>query len=1052
MKTGLPPVLPLPLKTILNPALTQINRLPMRTTFETFASAKDIGAGDKNSFRQVLDGSWDFLLVPSAQEVPQYWTERDFDLTEWRKITVPGVWTRQNTSDYPHYTNWLMPFEGEHPPNIPPKNPTGLYRTSFQVSEDWVEKKTTLHIGGFESIVLVWCNGTFVGMGKDSRLPSEFDLSPYMEVGQNTVAMMVMRWCDATWIEGQDHWNHGGIHRSVYLESRAPTHISDLEIGADYDPATKVGIFDLTVSVGGPSKGFYARALLYSPEGEEIASFDKTDIAQFDDSGNAMEQLLAANTFFGNEARFHCELPEIAPWSAEIPNRYRIIIELVDHNNSSVEATSCWIGFRRVEVGRRRLNVNGKPITLIGVNRHDHHPENGKTISRADMRADLITMKQHNINAIRTAHYPNDPALLDLCDELGFYVIDEANVECHGRYHDVSRHPDYQQAIIERTERMIRRDRNHPSIIGWSTGNESGHAPAHDAAAALARKLDPTRFVQYEGACAPRFGSMFNWDLSKARKEPGDSELIATDIICPMYAPIDFCVEWARWAEETQLDNRPMILCEYSHAMGNSNGSIADYVDAFYAEPALGGGFVWDWRDQGLAEKDADGRFYWAYGGHFGDEPNDGAFCINGLVGPDGAPHPALKEYQWAARPVVARLIGSEQIELRNRRVFQDSSDLVCHWTLQKDGIAVAEGELDIVLQAGETRMLNLPATASKQQDEGDWHLLLEWRLRETCPYAQEKQCLGWDQIELQKGPLTMDALADLRPKSRAPSSLTIGPTTINLDHDQRIASVSLNGNEIIVGDITLSLWRAPTDNDGGKPGTQTYFATPCSGWVNLGLNALTRVEHNAYFDQNCLRLSRRWKGTSGEEVIHESRWFLNEDGAHIEERIEIPSSWNDLPRVGVRFEVPDLLQDLQWHGLGPDESYPDRERAQTIGRWHSPVEDQYHPFVRPQEHGAHQKAHHFSLVDSSNNGFKVCFPHPLSFSARLHHDADLTQAETFAELNALAVQHHTHEIHIDAAMRGLGTGVCGPDALPHYLVRGGIHEFEWLLRPCNAA
>ena len=1048
------PALPLPLSMILSPTLTQINRAPMRANFESFASQEAALSQTTNSLRMQLDGDWDFCLIPSPDDAPSNWSTLEPDQKPWRKIKVPGVWTLQDTGDMPHYANWLMPFSKKHPPNVPKNNPTGLYRRNFDVPEAWHSQNIILHIGGFESLVLVWCNGHFVGMGKDSRLPSEFDLTAHIKKGPNKLALMVIRWSDATWIENQDHWNHGGLHRSLYLDCRKTTHISDINIVADYDCDTKQGLLDTKVSIAGPSQDHHVQARLFSDDDEVIAHLPASKVAQIDDSGNAIEQLISANSFYGNDANLNAEIADIKPWSAEKPNRYRLIIELFDGEGCLCETSAIWIGFRRIEAGQRRLKINGKAVTLIGVNRHDHHPENGKTPSLEEMRAELVMMKQHNINAVRTAHYPNASDFLDLCDEIGLYVIDESNVECHGRYHDVSQNPHYQHAITERAHRMVMRDRNHPSIIGWSTGNESGHGPAHDGAAALIRRLDPTRFVQYEGACTPRFGSLFQWNIKKACHSPNSSERAATDIVCPMYAPIDFCVEWARWAEDTKHDDRPMILCEFSHAMGNSNGSITDYVDHFYTEPALGGGFVWDWRDQGLSKRDADGRFFWAYGGHFDDRPHDGNFCINGFVGPDGTPHPALNEYKWAARPITACIAAPGIIQFHNRRVFQDSADLQCHWSLLENGKNIARGKFDILLSANETLQTPLPSFIEEhiQDNNSQWHLLLEWRLTGETNFAEKNHLLAWDQLDFSKKDArektTKKNTPLILPSKKAPTKINIGFAEINLGQKGEISSLTLNKSPLISSDITACIWRAPTDNDGGKPGTRTYHPTSTARWVALGLNTLKCNKLESFFEDGCLGFSRQWHNGRDEILHHQTLWKENRSAIEVFERIIVPDSWVDIPRVGIRFEVPKSLHHVRWLGLGPDESYPDRKNAQIFGQWQTRIEDQYHPFVRPQEHGAHEETRSFSLTDDHGSGFEIIFAKPLSFTARPHHDSDLTQAETLAELEILRTHCNSFEIHIDAAMRGLGTGACGPDTLPPYLVGPGTYEFSWVLRP----
>ena len=627
---------------LLQPELFEINRLPARPPLEPYPTAADARADAGSPWRRTLDGEWRFRLVDSPDAAPTRWTAPTTSDARWRTIAVPGCWTRQATGDLPHYTNIVMPWPDTDAPYTPPHNPTGLYRTTFRVPRAWRGRDVVLHLGGFESVAVVWCNGTFVGLGKDSRLPSEFDLTPMLTTGENLLAVMVIRWSDATWIEDQDHWWHAGLHRSVHLEARARTRLDDVHLDADYDPRARTGSLRVTGRLNTAPDGHTMRVSLETVGGRRIGRAATTPI---DDRarGSALAEVLSAEDFRGHLAVVAFDELAVDPWTAETPVRYRVVTELLDADGEVVEAHATLVGFRRVELADRRLMVNGVPVKILGVNRHDHHPETGKTVTVDEMRDELVLMKRHNLNAVRTAHYPNDHRLLDLCDELGLYVIDEANVECHGREKALAHDPRYEAAILARITRMVIRDRNHPCIIGWSLGNESGHAPVHDAAAAWIHRVDPGRFVHHEGAERWR-----NASPAKAwRRPPTESERASNDVLTAMYPPIATLVEWARWAEKTGLDDRPMLICEYSHAMGNSNGSLDRYLDAFWNEPAMAGGFVWDWRDQGLAEHDERGRFYWAYGGHFGDEPNDANFCINGLVGPDLTLHPVMRELAW---------------------------------------------------------------------------------------------------------------------------------------------------------------------------------------------------------------------------------------------------------------------------------------------------------------------------------------------------------------------------------------------------------------------
>jgi beta-galactosidase len=1038
-------MLPLPLPMILQPELSEIGRLQSRAPLMPIVTHN----GKDASRRQSLDGTWRFHLAPRPNNTPDNWHSPDFDDAAWGMIAVPGVWTMQDVGDAPIYCNVLMPFADPHEPGgVPDDNPTGLYRTTFGLDDDWADQDIIVHVGGFETVMLIWCNGEFIGMGKDSRLPSEFDLTPHVTQGTNHLAIMVIKWSDASWIEDQDHWRHGGIHRSVFIEARAKTRIDDIITVADFDPETGEGIFTMRAQVHGPSVGYAVRAHIIPCD---LADQDKAPIqmpavpvAQFPHDAGFGEQLVTSYTYPGHEAQLCCKIPNADLWTAETPSLYCVVTQLLNDRSQVLETHYTQVGFRRIEIKDRRLLINGQPIVIIGVNRHDHHPENGKTPSFEDMRNDLISMKRHNINAVRTAHYPNDHRMLDLADQLGLYVIDEANVECHARGRAIANDPRYQAAIIDRTRRMIQRDRNHPCIIGWSLGNESGHGPAHDGAAALARRLDPTRFIHYEGAVCERFISFWSDPTEKSQQAPSRSERNTTDVVCPMYPPLDFIIAWARWAEETGLDDRPMILCEYSHAMGNSNGSITDYVDAFYREPALGGGFVWEWRDHGLAQTDDQGRFYWAYGGHFGEARHDGNFCCDGLVGPDGTPHPGLREYMWAARPFIASAEDDGKIQLHNRQIFASTKGYECRWSLQKNGETTEAGTLDIILGPGETRAIDAPCSWPLAGDD-IYHLSFDWMLREANDWAEAGWIAAWDQIPL-SAVRAQDAAAPIPPlltsTTDMPRQISAGPLDIFMGQDGLIEKVTSGGKTIIDGDITACFWRAPTDNDGVQTLPESVMPSRWREWLSLGLDRLTMHHPRCQLSDSILIIEREWNHAGGPAAIHRSRWTLSDDGAQIDEEITVPAAWADIPRAGIRFTVPPGFEALSWNGLGPDESYPDRYHAQRFGIWHSSVGDQYHPFAYPQEHGSHYRTHSFALSSASGAGLHIALPQGSSFAARHHHDSDLTTATTLTDL----IRRDDIEVHIDAAVRGLGTGACGPDTLPEYRVNHGVYRFSWIL------
>ena len=568
--------------------------------------------------RKSLDGKWAFELFDSPELVSAAAVTGPTPIGT-RAVAVPGNWTLQDVGDLPHYTNVQMPFDGP-PPRLPDRNPTGVYRRSFTIGRGWKRHRIVLHIGGAESVHAVYLNDQFVGYGTDSRLPSEYDITDALVAGSNHLAIVVMRYSALSYVEDQDQWWMAGLHRSVYIEARTPVHVRDVRCRADLDVASGIGSLEVTTEVAftaAPVAGHQVRCTLLAPNGKRIGSPTVQAVPH---------QYAVPYTYRGFVTHHEFSVPRVQAWSAETPARYTVEIELLGPDGGVLERTQQRVGFRHVEIRQRQLLVNGQPVWIFGVNRHDHHPERGKAVTLDDMRADLLTMRAHNITAVRTSHYPNDNAFYDLCDELGFYVIDEANIESHGYNTSLCHDSRWLGAWVARGSRMVERDRNHPSIIVWSLGNESGYGANHDALAGWIRRADPSRPLHYEGAVFHK-----GWV---------DGGLAASDLVCPMYPTIDRIREYG----ESGLGTRPLIMCEYSHAMGNSNGSLADYWSVISTTPGLQGGFIWEWKDHGIRQVLPDGTVRLAYGGQFGDTPNDCNFVADGLVSSYGAPHPAMQE------------------------------------------------------------------------------------------------------------------------------------------------------------------------------------------------------------------------------------------------------------------------------------------------------------------------------------------------------------------------------------------------------------------------
>lgn len=1015
------------------------DREPARAPLVSFDDPEGAARGPREASRWFLplEGAWAFRLFDAPHEVPDLATEPRYDDAGWDRIQVPGCWTRQGF-DHPHYTNVQMPF-AERPPHVPRHNPTGVYRRRFDLPASWRSRRVVLHLGGAESLVYVLVNGRPVGLSKDSRLPAEFDITSSLVSGANLIVAIVVRWCDGTFLEDQDHWFHAGLHREVFLRATPKTRIDDLRVVADYDPEAELATLEVEARIApacDPADGLRVRAELLLPNGRPALRTPlEAEVATR--SGHFADPYLYA----GAVAALRADVPRARPWTAETPELHTLVTSLLDADGRVLECVSQRVGFRRVEVVGRELRVNGQAIRVRGVNRHDHHPVTGKTLRLDEMRAELVAMKRHHVNAIRTAHYPNDPRLLDLCDELGLYVVDEANVEAHAYWAELCRDPRYTAAFVERGTRMVLRDRNHPAVILWSLGNESGYGPNHGAMAGWIRRTDPTRPIQYEGGHA--------FDLA--------AEVPETDIVCPMYTPVDALVRFARSAAAT----RPIVLCEYSHAMGNSNGGLDAYVDAFETVKGLQGGFVWDWKDQGLLERDpATGEDRYVYGGAFGDEPHDGTFCLNGLVAPDGTAHPALHELAHLFEPLVVRALdlAKGRFRLQNRRHFRDLTDLRGSFEVRVDGRVVERGVLP-ALEVEPGTHLDFRLRWKKPEvaaGEGAW-LDLHFAARHDTPWAAKGEERAWAQFPLPRR-LTR-ALPKRRPSTRAAAALEIREQDDRLEFTgeaftfgfDRVGGgldrLEVRDADCLRAASRLQLFRAPTCNDATRP--VPAMPKPLDRWLGWKLDSLRAA---------CVSFGpvRRRGGRDGFEIVHETplglvhteRWSLDPQGASVEHRFEVPEDLDDLPRLGIALGVVRDLDHLTWVGRGPHECYADRSRGARLGRYSLRVSEAVLPYVVPQEYGLRTGTTWLALQRDDGRGFRVRAPSGVSFSACTHSPDQLYEARRTGHLPA----RRGVWLSLDRFHRGVGTGACGPETAPAFRVPSGTHRlrlrFEPLRRP----
>jgi beta-galactosidase len=990
------------------PELTGVGRVPMHSV--------------PHADRVTLDGRWRFQLLPAPEAAPG---------ADWGEIEVPGCWTMQGFGDLPHYTNVVMPFPGR-PPAVPAANPTGLYEREAEVPAGWAGRRVVLHVGAAESVLLARVNGIEVGIGKDSHLASEFDVTDVVRPGSNTVSLTVVKWSDASYVEDQDQWWHGGITRSVFLYATNPVHLADVRAIPTLHEDLASGSLEVRVEVAfaraSPEAGWSVEAkvpglteLLAAPvphtgrfEGPRpsrhrrqladraIAGMSLTDEERTDLWPRLYADLAPANV---GQVVLRAEVAGVHPWSTETPVLYPLTVALRSPAGEVVEEVALRIGFRRVEIEGLDLLVNGRRVFIRGVNRHDFDRRTGRVIALEDMRADLVQMKRFGFNAVRTSHYPNDPGFLELCDELGLYVIDEADIESHAFIDSVCDDPRYLGAWVDRVARMALRDKNHASVILWSLGNESGYGANHDAAAGWLRRYDPTRPLHYEGA--------IKWDWA--------SDHGASDLLCPMYPPIFAIVGHARSGRQ----RHPLIMCEFSHAMGNSNGTLAEYWDAIEATPGLQGGFIWEWWDHGLVQELPDGTTRWAYGGDFGEAPHDGNFCIDGVVFPDRTPRPALWEHHALAAPVRVSAgpddLAAGRLAVHNRQDFRDLSWLRGEVEVAVEGDVVLAAHLPLpALGPGASATVEIPGWASLPAKLGASWLTVRFVTAETQAWADAGHEVAWAQLPIRPAP-DRPAVFGLPAGPPPPRALVDGE--------------GLLVHELLAAPPRLSLWRAPIDND-RIPGL-------AAEWERLGVADLARTLDAVEERDGATVVRSRYRTGAGIEVPHEMTVTPLAGGAiRVEEAAVVPAELPDLARVGTVLEVVAGLDRVEWFGRGPHETYPDRRRAGRVGRWRATLDELFTPYVRPQESGGRADVRWIVLADAAGRGLRITNDRPRQVSATRFRAADLAAATHHPEL----VPRPTAVVHLDAAHRGLGTASCGPDTLPEYLVGPGTYRWSWAL------
>ena len=990
-----------------SPDITSINRLPMLNAAHLHSST--------------LNGEWRFQLLKN----PEAKISRS-----WSSISVPGLWTmvQDENGNFPHgdkpiYTNVQMPFD-QLPPLVPDENPTGVYERDFEFSDLWRGKRVVLTIGGFESVASLYINGEFVGLAKDSRLHADFDITDFLVEGTNTVRIVVVKWSDATFIEDQDQWWHGGITRSITIHATEKVFIERLytQTGLLADQKTgTVRIRAFVNSIDGLAIDGWTLRARVTGQNKEVR-FEAVVSRSKRPNWTEMtpEQRRASDEFFKG-AYWDGKLPEatreaireiepagpgviefsgkvagISPWSAESPKLYEIEFELIDPQGKSLEVITQRIGFRSVQVRGKELLVNGKPIIIYGVNRHDFNKETGRVLTRELMRADLLELKRWNFNAIRTSHYPNDPVFLDLCDELGFYVIGEANIESHAFQDSICDDQKYLNAFVDRVARMVQRDIHHPSVIAWSLGNESGSGLNHHAAASYIRNFDPTRPLHYEGAIRG------NWTIGHH----------LTDLICPMYPEVSAIVDYAK----SKRADRPLILCEYSHAMGNSNGTLREYWDAIHSTPGLQGGFIWEFWDHGIVQNLHGGKKRNAYGGDFGETKHDGNFVCDGLFFPDRSPKPALHEFKALAQPVTftAPTPATGRVSLFNRNFFTAIEQYSLHFQVTVDGKEIENGIVNLPKIAPRSKKkIQIKSKSLRNQSErGERFLNLSLRLKETTAWAQKGFEIAWAQFELPSKPLAKAKVLALSPRDF-------------------ITEEGLIKLPLMKVAPRLTLWRAPTDND-----VIGHIATKWNEWGIRELNLSDCVIRDGKTKTTVLSTFTTGAGIK----IKQSQVIERVDGGvRVTESIVLPKQLDDVARIGTRFELDGELNQVTWLGAGWHESASDR-RIGRVHRWRANVAEMHTDYIKPQESGARADVRWFAVTDAANKGALIQLDRPRFVTVSPY------RSETLADTshNVDLVPSGNSVVTIEAISRGVGTASCGPDTLAKYKIKPGSYTWSW--------
>jgi len=1027
-----------------NPEVYQINREEPRATFYNYSSVSNAlkaeGWQASPNYKS-LNGIWQFYYADSVQARPVDFYKDDFSTQGWDTIEVPSNWEMKGFG-LPIYTNVKYVFPA-NPPYIPHEmNNVGTYRRNFEIPKNWDGKEVYLHFEGVSGATYVYVNGQMAGYNEGSKTPAEFNITPFLKKGQNLLAVQIMRWSDASYMEDQDFWRLSGIERDVYLRAENPLYVKDIRLNGDYDIRNKLGEFSVEVFFGNESKrtekGEVEIKLL---DGEnELMSRSKKIMIPSDGAGSiGMEELV----------------PEIQPWSAETPKLYTVLISLKDKKGDLLQATTLKTGFRNIKIENNQFLVNGKPVLIKGVNLHDHDERTGHVITPELTRKDLQLMKENNVNAIRCSHYPKNPFFYAMTDEFGFYVVDEVNIETHGMGttnqgldNNIERQkvhpaylPEWKGMHMDRTKRMFERDKNHPSIVTWSLGNEAGNGENFMATYAYLKEMDQTRPTQYEGAT-------------------GYSN---TDIQAPMYDRIPKITKYAEGDPK-----RPLILCEYSHAMGNSLGNFQDYWDTIEKYDVLQGGFIWDWVDQGLVATTANGEEYWGYGGDFGAEnlQNDGNFCLNGIVNADRSPHPGLSELKKVYQNIGFSNfdIDAKTVEVHNKYFFTELKDFDISWELLREGVSIAKGVLAPINPAPQERVVT-PVDIPVINQPGEYQLRFSAKTNTEMPLLEVGTVLAQEEFIFGNYNYISECEVDTSVSFTASNSddaLVLKSDLVTLSFNTksgRMTGIDYGDGNVLLQGIQPNFWRPTTDNDYGFRMPQVFGVWKTAS-ANQKLANFSLMSAGKELDLGKLKNKKL-----GNRAFVETEFELGENIGKVKITYEMQANGelkvtqdlyglqpdlSNMPRFGSNLILKNEYDTVNWYGRGPQENYQDRNTAAFVGNYTADVADLYFPYARPQENGYKTDTRWVSFTNDAGRGILVVAPALFSFSAHHQYNSDFDAGKEKQQRHTIDIKKRDLvNVNIDAEQMGVGGDTSwSAQPLAQYQIEAKPMTYSYIIKP----